>query len=185
MLMKRISARGLWLPPALTAVTGASQTSITFWADLNNVSTTLSTAAAAGTKILTVAGGLGINPNDSLYLSSGSTSETQTVKTIVGPTITVTERGSRTPTRWARSSGGAAGHLLVGGHHAVQGSGRRDGVASPGHGVQVQQFSYSTPRTPRSSRRTSRPISPTFGGWRITMTAQSTAPNPATPAASQ
>ena len=36
---------GYGYPPALTAISAASQTSITFWADLNNVSTTLSAAA--------------------------------------------------------------------------------------------------------------------------------------------
>ena len=170
---------GYGYPPALTAVTGASQTSITFWADLNNVSTTLSTAAAAGTKILTVAGGLGINPSDSLYLSSGSTSETQTVKTIVGPTITLNGTGLAN----AYPAGAVVGRPLPvtyswAGNTLSKDPGDGTGPQTLATGVQVQQFSYFD--TTDTAILTSN-LAANLANIRrvaITMTAKSTAPNP-------
>ena len=166
---------GYGYPPALTAITGASQTSITFWADLNNVSTTLSAAAAAGTKTLTVAGGLGINPNDTIYLASGSTSESQTVKTIVGTTITVNGSGITN----AYPAGAVVGRPLPvtyswAGSTLSKDPGDGTGSQALTTGVQVQQFSYFD--TTDTAILTSN-LSTNLANIRrlaITMTAQST-----------
>jgi len=170
---------GYGYPPALTAITAASQTSITFWADLNNVSTTLSAALAAGGKTFTVAGGLGINPNDTIYLASGSTSETQTVKTIVGPTITVNGAGLAN----AYPVGAVVGRPLPvtyswAGTTLSKDPGDGTGSQALATGVQVQQFSYFD--TTDTAILTSN-VSANLANIRrvaITMTAQSTAPNP-------
>jgi prepilin-type N-terminal cleavage/methylation domain-containing protein len=171
---------GYGYPPALTAITGASQTSITFWADLNNVSTTLSTAAAAGAKVLTVVGGAGINPNDTIYLVSGSTSETQTVKTIVGPTITV---NSGTGLANAYPAGAVVGRPLAvtyswAGNTLSKDPGDGTGAQALATGVQAQQFSFfDTTDTAILTTNLSANLA-NIRRVAITMTAQSTASNP-------
>ena len=170
---------GYGYPPALTAITGASQTSITFWADLNNVSTTLAAAVAAGAKTFTVAGGLGINPNDTIYLANGSISESQTVKTVVGTTITVNGSGVAN----AYPQGAVVGRPLAvtyswAGNTLSKDPGDGTGSQALATGVQVQQFSYFD--TTDTAILTSN-LSANLANIRrlaITMTAQSTAPNP-------
>ena len=71
----------------------ASATSVTFWADLSNASTTLSAAAAAGATALTVTSGAGFaNPNV-IYVINGGQWETATVASATSTTITVTGSG--------------------------------------------------------------------------------------------
>jgi len=169
---------GYGYPPALTAITGASQTSITFWADLNNVSTTLSAALAAGAKTFTVAGGLGINPNDTIYLVNGSSSDALTVKTAVGTTITV-----NTGPVNAYPTGALVGRPLPvtyswAGSTLSKDPGDGTGSQALATGVQVQQFSYFD--TTDTAILTSN-LAANLANIRrvaITMTAKSTAPNP-------
>ena len=169
---------GYGYPPALTAVTGASQTSITFWADLNNVSTTLSAALAAGGKTFTVAGGLGITPNDTIYLVNGISSDALTVKTAVGTTITVNTGPAN-----AYPVGALVGRPLPvtyswAGKTLSKDPGDGTGSQALATGVQVQQFSYFD--TTDTAILTSN-LSANLANIRrvaITMTAQSTAPNP-------
>ena len=170
---------GYGYPPALTAITGASQTSITFWADLNNVSTTLAAAVAAGAKTFTVAGGLGINPNDTIYLVNGSTSESQAVKTVVGTTITVNGSGVAN----AYPQGAVVGRPLAvtyswAGNTLSKDPGDGTGSQALATGVQVQQFSYfDTTDTAILSSNLAANLA-NIRRVAITMTAQSTAPNP-------
>jgi hypothetical protein len=169
---------GYGYPPALTAITAASQTSITFWADLNNVSTTLSATLAAGAKTFTVAGGLGINPNDTIYLVNGSSSDALTVKTAVGTTITVNTGPAN-----AYPAGALVGRPLPvtyswAGTTLSKDPGDGTGSQALATGVQVQQFSYFD--TTDTAILTSN-LSANLANIRrvaITMTAQSTAPNP-------
>ena len=169
---------GYGYPPALTAITAASQTSITFWADLNNVSTTLSAALAAGGKTFTVAGGLGINPNDTIYLVNGSTSDALTVKTVVGTTITVNTGPAN-----AYPAGALVGRPLPvtyswAGTTLSKDPGDGTGSQALATGVQVQQFSYfdTTDTAILASNVTANLAN--IRRVAITMTAQSTAPNP-------
>jgi len=169
---------GYGYPPALTAITAASQTSITFWADLNNVSTTLSAALAAGGKTFTVAGGLGINPNDTIYLVNGSTSDALTVKTVVGTTITVNTGPAN-----AYPAAALVGRPLPvtyswAGTTLSKDPGDGTGSQALATGVQVQQFSYfdTTDTAILASNVTANLAN--IRRVAITMTAQSTAPNP-------
>jgi prepilin-type N-terminal cleavage/methylation domain-containing protein len=169
---------GYGYPPALTAITAASQTSITFWADLNNVSTTLSAALAAGGKTFTVAGGLGINPNDTIYLVNGSTSDALTVKTVVGTTITVNTGPAN-----AYPASALVGRPLPvtyswAGTTLSKDPGDGTGSQALATGVQVQQFSYfdTTDTAILASNVTANLAN--IRRVAITMTAQSTAPNP-------
>jgi len=79
-------------PPATgvqRAIPAASTTSITFWADTLNASTTLSAAVAAGAVILPVVDGSGIAVNDRIYLTNGDTWETRVVTATTGNDLTV------------------------------------------------------------------------------------------------
>jgi len=78
-------------PPAgaQQAISVASTTSITFWADTLNASTTLSAAVAAGAGALPVVDASGVNLNDRIYLNNGSTWETKVVTAKAGNTLTV------------------------------------------------------------------------------------------------
>jgi len=169
---------GYGYPPALTAISAASQTSITFWADLNNVSTTLSAALAAGGKTLTVAGGLGINPNDTIYVVNGNTSDALTVKTVVGTTITVNTGSAN-----AYPVGALVGRPLAvsyswAGTTLSKDPGDGTGAQALATGVQVQQFSYfDTTDTAILSSNLAANLA-NIRRVAITMTAQSTAPNP-------
>src|SRR5207245_2598352 len=78
-------------PPAgaQQAISVASTTSITFWADTLNASTTLSAAVAAGAGALPVVDASGVNVNDRIYLNNGGTWETRVVTAKAGNTLTV------------------------------------------------------------------------------------------------
>ena len=69
--------------------TAASATSITFWADTLNASTTLSAAVAANATTLPVTSASGIAVNDRIYLNNGGTWETRTVTGKAGNNLTV------------------------------------------------------------------------------------------------
>ena len=73
-------------PPggAKQAIPAASTTSITFWADTLNASTTLSAAVAAGAVTLPVVDASGIAANDRIYLTNGDTWETRVVTAKTG-----------------------------------------------------------------------------------------------------
>jgi len=68
----------------------ASATSVTFWADLTNTSTTLSAAAASGDSTLTVTTGAGFASPNVIYLINGGVWETATVASATATTITLT-----------------------------------------------------------------------------------------------
>jgi prepilin-type N-terminal cleavage/methylation domain-containing protein len=78
-------------PPAgaQQAISVASTTSITFWADTLNASTMLSAAVAAGAVALPVVDASGVNVNDRIYLNNGGTWETRVVTAKAGNTLTV------------------------------------------------------------------------------------------------
>ena len=67
-------------------ITAASGTSITFWADTLNASTTLCAAAANGATTLSVVDASGIAVNDRIYLNNGATGEW---KTVTGKVLTI------------------------------------------------------------------------------------------------
>jgi hypothetical protein len=68
----------------------ASATSVTFWADLTNSSTTLSAAAAAGATTLTVTSGAGFAASNVIYVINQGVWETRTVASATATTITLT-----------------------------------------------------------------------------------------------
>ncbi|HYL79266.1 MAG TPA: prepilin-type N-terminal cleavage/methylation domain-containing protein [Candidatus Acidoferrum sp.] len=76
--------------PVLLKITGATATSISFWADLNNKSTTLSADVAAGVTALPVASASGVAAGEILWLINGGQFESSTVQSVAGNTITVT-----------------------------------------------------------------------------------------------
>jgi prepilin-type N-terminal cleavage/methylation domain-containing protein len=78
-------------PPggAQQAIVGASTTSITFWADTLNASTTLAAAVAAGAVTLPVVDASGISVNDRIFLNNGGTWETRIVTGKAGNNLTV------------------------------------------------------------------------------------------------
>ncbi len=75
----------------------ASATSVTFWADLTNTSTTLSAAAAAGTSTLTVASGAGFANPDLIYVTNGGQWESATVASATATSLTLTAGLAATP----------------------------------------------------------------------------------------
>jgi hypothetical protein len=68
----------------------ASATSVTFWADLTNASTTLSAAAASGANALAVTSGAGFASPNVIYVINGGAWETATVASATATTITLT-----------------------------------------------------------------------------------------------
>jgi Tfp pilus assembly protein PilW len=68
----------------------ASATSVTFWADLTNTSTTLSAAAASGATTLTVTSGAGFASPNVIYVINGGVWETATVASATATAITLT-----------------------------------------------------------------------------------------------
>jgi Tfp pilus assembly protein PilW len=68
----------------------ASATSVTFWADLTNTSTTLSAAAASGATTLTVTSGAGFASPNVIYVTNGGVWQTATVASATATTITLT-----------------------------------------------------------------------------------------------
>jgi len=65
---------GAGLPPATTPFTAASGTSVTFWGDLTNSSTTLTAAANVGTRTLNVGAVSNVQAGDIVYLINQGTS---------------------------------------------------------------------------------------------------------------
>lgn len=80
-----------YFPPSQPqpAITAASPTAITFWADLMNTSTTLTANVNAGTAALPVATTGGFAVNDPVYLINGTQFAQLTVGAIGATTITV------------------------------------------------------------------------------------------------
>ena len=78
---------------AAPVFTAASATSVTFWADLTNSTTTLSAAAPAGATTLQVISGTGFASPYVLYLINGGVSETKTVGSATATSITLTGGG--------------------------------------------------------------------------------------------
>lgn len=76
--------------PVLLKITAATVNSISFWADLNNRSTTLSADVAAAATILTVASASGVSAGETIWLINGGQFESCTVQSVAGNTITVT-----------------------------------------------------------------------------------------------
>ncbi|MFQ5848276.1 MAG: PilW family protein [Candidatus Methylomirabilales bacterium] len=88
---------GYGYPAGLGAITNATATSITFWGDVMNASTTLAADIAAGTTTLPVDNALGIADGDTIYLINGGQWEQATLVTpngvntaVVPNTITIT-----------------------------------------------------------------------------------------------
>jgi len=82
---------------ATPVFTAASSTSVTFWADLSNASTTLSAAVASGANSLPVVSAAGLAGSNVIYViggSSGSSNqgmfETATVASVAGTNVTLT-----------------------------------------------------------------------------------------------
>jgi prepilin-type N-terminal cleavage/methylation domain-containing protein len=70
-------------------ITTATPTSITFWADLTNRSTSLSANVNAGDTTLNVGGTAGLNAGDNVFLINGGQWERRTVVSKTASTITV------------------------------------------------------------------------------------------------
>ena len=86
----------------------ASATSVTFWADLTNTSTTLSAPAAAGASTLTVTSGAGFANPDLIYVINGGQWETTTVVSATATTLTLNAGLVATPN--AYPAGTQVGH---------------------------------------------------------------------------
>ena len=85
---------GYGFPTGASAITSATPTSITFWADLNNASTIVVVDVAGGSTTLSVQNATGIQAGNTVYLISGTVSEQRAVAAVnsgVNPnTITLT-----------------------------------------------------------------------------------------------
>jgi len=73
---------GYGFPAGAGAITAATPTSITFWADLNNASTIIVADVAGGITILSVQNATGIQPGNTVYLISNTVSEQRTVAAV-------------------------------------------------------------------------------------------------------
>lgn len=80
---------GYGFPTGAGAITAATPTSISFWADLNNASTILTTNVNAGGTDLTVDNASGIQVRDVVYLINGGQTEQLTVSAVNLGTNTV------------------------------------------------------------------------------------------------
>ncbi len=80
---------GYGFPTSQPAITAASPTAITFWADLMNTSTTLTANVNAGDVVLQVAATGGFALGDPVYLINGAQFAQGTVGAIGATTITV------------------------------------------------------------------------------------------------
>jgi prepilin-type N-terminal cleavage/methylation domain-containing protein len=90
---------GYGYPPANTAFASASTTSVSFWADLTNTSTTLSAAVNSGGTAFTInpSPGTSIAVGDQVYLiNQGQADPVFTVSAVSGNTITVSGAGAST-----------------------------------------------------------------------------------------
>jgi len=96
MMSADLRLAGYGFPTGAGAVTVASPTDISFWADLNNASTVIVADVAAASTTLTVQNATGIQVGNIIHLINGTVSEQRTVATVtVNPdptpdTITLT-----------------------------------------------------------------------------------------------
>lgn len=79
-----------------TRITSANPTSITFRADLKNVSVTLTSQATAGSSTLNVNTSGGIAANDVIYITDGTKCDTRTVGSVTSTSLTITTGLTRT-----------------------------------------------------------------------------------------
>jgi prepilin-type N-terminal cleavage/methylation domain-containing protein len=84
---------GYGVPPTQIPITAATATSITFWGDLRDATTTLTADANAGDTTLSVAATAGIATGDTVYLVNGATTQGLAVSTVGAGTITVSAPG--------------------------------------------------------------------------------------------
>ncbi len=80
---------GYGVPPSQIPITAATATSITFWADLLDATTTLTADANPGDTTLNVAATAQIASGDTVYLVNGATSQALTVASVSASTIAV------------------------------------------------------------------------------------------------
>lgn len=91
MLMEEdLRLAGYGFPSTQTKITAATQTDITFWADLANASTMLDADLAAGNTALSVMNAAGIAAGDTIYLINGDQWEQLTVSGVNAAANTVT-----------------------------------------------------------------------------------------------
>ncbi len=102
MMSADLRLAGYGFPTGAGAVTVASPTDISFWADLNNASTVIVADAVAPTMTLTVQNATGIQVGNVIHLINGTVSEQRTVATVtvnpdpVPDTITLTAATTNT-----------------------------------------------------------------------------------------
>lgn len=87
---------GYGFPTGAGAVTAATPTSMTFWADLTNASTILLNPVNPGDTTLTVQNASGIQRGDIIYLINGGQSEQVTVASVIPGTTSVTASSGAT-----------------------------------------------------------------------------------------
>jgi len=88
---------GAGFPPAAAKITVATSTSVSFWADLNAASTTLTANANTSDTTLTVADASGFTSGDVIYLINTDQFSTVTVSSAAGTTIVLTSPGVPRP----------------------------------------------------------------------------------------
>ena len=88
---------GSGFPPSAVKITEATSTSVTFWADLGGVSTTLAANANTNDTSLTVANASGFTGGDVIYLINTDQYSTATVSSASGTTITLASPGVSQP----------------------------------------------------------------------------------------
>lgn len=85
---------GSGYPPGQPAFTAASPTSVTFWGDTLNASTTLSAASIAGATAFTVADGSRIAASDTIFLTNSAQYQALTVAGATSTQVTVNAPGA-------------------------------------------------------------------------------------------
>jgi len=100
MMSADLRLAGYGFPTGAGAVTVATPTDISFWADLNNASTVIVADVGAGNTTLSVQSATGIQAGNTIYLMNGATWEQRTVQSVntgVNPhTITLTAATTNT-----------------------------------------------------------------------------------------
>ncbi|MFQ5533130.1 MAG: PilW family protein, partial [Candidatus Methylomirabilales bacterium] len=135
---------GYGFPPGAGAITAATPTSISFWADLTNGSTILTSDVSPGDATLTVEDTGGIKVGDIIYLINGAQSEQLTVS-VVGPgtnTVAVTSGAVAAYPAGAQVTRPKLIAYSLNGGSVQKDDGEGGGVQPLADNVQTLQFRY-------------------------------------------
>lgn len=167
---------GCAAPPAQSNFICATQTSVSFWADLINASTVLSAQANAGNIVLTVVSGSGFTAGDTAYLINYNAFNARTVASATNTTVTVNAPGP--PSAYPQGSQVGRPKVITyswAGGTLFKDAGDGRGLQPLATGVQAFQLRYYDLNENLLPTPISAANIPNIRRVRITMTAQSAA----------